>query len=132
MHGCVISVREPIKTVTEFKYLGQILSADDSDDGAVNMNITKATKTWFRMHRVLSRDTADHHVMGQFYLAVVQAQLLYGSETWVISKCAVKRLESFHNRCARTIAHRPANLSTSGWHLGISPDRRSIEYVWLV
>jgi hypothetical protein len=64
MHGCVISVREPIETVTEFKYLGQILSADDSDDGAVNMNITKATKTWFRMHRVLSRDTADHRVMG--------------------------------------------------------------------
>jgi hypothetical protein len=98
---------EPLETVTKFKYLGRILSADDSDDGAVNMNITKATKTWFRMHRVLSRDTADHCVMGHFYLAVVQAQLLYGSETWVISKRTVKRLESFHNRCARTIAHRP-------------------------
>jgi hypothetical protein len=59
------------------------------------------------MHRVLSRDTADHHVMGRFYLAVVQAQLLYGSETWVISKRAVKPLESFQNRCAHTIAHHP-------------------------
>jgi hypothetical protein len=55
---------EPLETVTEFKFLGQILSADDSDDGAVNMNITKATKTWFRMHRVLSHDTVDHRVMG--------------------------------------------------------------------
>jgi hypothetical protein len=32
---------EPLETVTEFKYLGRILSADGSDDGAVNMNITK-------------------------------------------------------------------------------------------
>ena len=100
---------EPIESVTEFKYLGQMMSADNSDnadDAAINYNITKATKTWWRMHRILSRDTADSRVMGRFYLAVVQAQLLYGSETWVISQHALKRLESFHRRCARAIAHR--------------------------
>jgi hypothetical protein len=31
-----------IENVTEFKYLGWIISADDYDDGAVNFNITKA------------------------------------------------------------------------------------------
>jgi hypothetical protein len=39
-----------IENVTEFKYLGQIISADDYDDGAVNFNITKASKTWLVLH----------------------------------------------------------------------------------
>jgi hypothetical protein len=53
--------------------------------------------------------------MGCFYLAVIQAQLFCGSETWVISQHALKWLkttrvissESFHHRCACIIAHRP-------------------------
>ena len=97
---------EPIESITEFKYLGRMMSADDYDDAAINYNITKATKTWWQMHRILSHDTADSRVMGHFYLAVIQAQLLYGSETWVISQHALKRLESFHHRCVRAIAHR--------------------------
>jgi hypothetical protein len=56
--------------------------ADDYDDSAVNFNITKASKTWS------CQDTADSHVMAQFYLAIVQSRLLYGSErpTWVLSQ----------------------------------------------
>lgn len=56
------------------------------------------------MYHILSQDI---HVMTCFYLAVVQAKLLFGSETWVLSKRLMQRLESFHARCARGIAHRP-------------------------
>jgi hypothetical protein len=38
-----------IENATEFKYLGWIISADDYDDGAVNFNITKASKMWYCM-----------------------------------------------------------------------------------
>lgn len=107
-----------IENVTEFKYLGRIISADDYDDGAVNFNITKASKTWYRMYQILSRDTADSRVMARFYLAIIQAKLLYGSETWVLSQRTLKRLESFHNRCARIIAHRPIHPLPDGtWNI---------------
>jgi hypothetical protein len=108
-----------IENVTEFKYLGWTISADDYDDGAVNFNITKASKTWYSMYQILSRDTADSRVMARFYVAVIQAKLLYGSETWVFSQRTLKRLESFHNqsfhnRCARIIAHRPIHPLPGG------------------
>ena len=45
--------------------------------------------------------------MAHFYLAVVQAKLLYGSETWVLTEHLLKRLEHFHARCAPSIAHHP-------------------------
>jgi hypothetical protein len=96
----------PLENVTEYKYLGRPLSADDSDNAAVSLNISKATRTWFGMYRILSSDGADSKTMARFYLAVVQAKLLYGSETWVLSRRLLDRLEHFHARCARYIAHR--------------------------
>ena len=105
-----------IKTVSEFKYLGRIMSADDRDDAAVSYNIKKASQAWFGMYRILSRDGADSRVMARFYLAVVQAKLLFGSETWVLSERLLQRLERFHARCARGIAHRHIRrLATGTW-----------------
>jgi hypothetical protein len=58
------------------------------------------------MYCILSSDGADSKTMARFYLAVVQAKLLYGSKTWVLSRRLLDRLEHFHARCARYIAHR--------------------------
>ena len=78
----------------------------DRDEAAVSYNITKASKVWFGMYRVLSYDGANAHTMARFYLAVVQAKLLYGSETWVLSQRTLDRLERFHARCARHVTRR--------------------------
>ena len=40
----------------------------------------------------------------KFYTAVVQAVLLYGSKTWVLSPTALARLEGFHIRAAYRMA----------------------------
>jgi hypothetical protein len=96
----------PLENVTEYKYLGHPLSADDSNNAAVSLNISKATRTWFGMYQILSSDGADSKTMARFYLAVVQAKLLYGSETWVLSRHLLDCLEHFHARCACYIAHR--------------------------
>jgi hypothetical protein len=44
-----------------------------------------------------------HETMAKLYLAVVQAVLLYGADTWAVSKRAINRLWSFHHRCAQYI-----------------------------
>jgi hypothetical protein len=47
-HNIVFYVdRVPIETVTEFMYLGRMISADDHDDAAVSLNIKKASMAWF-------------------------------------------------------------------------------------
>jgi hypothetical protein len=77
----------PLENVTEYKYLGCPLSADHSDtNAAVSLNISKATQTWFGMYRILSSNGAESKTMACFYLAMVQAKLLYGSKTWVLSR----------------------------------------------
>ena len=55
---------------------------------------------------ILAQSGGDPKTMARFYLAIVQAKLLYGSETWCLSQSCLQRLERFHARCARHMAHR--------------------------
>jgi len=68
------------------------------------------------MYPILCRDGANSHTIARFYLAVVQAKWLFGSERWVLTKRTLERLERFHARCAHCIAHRPVRrLSDGSW-----------------
>ena len=95
---------QPIETVRQFKYLGRVLSNDDDDWPAVRANIQKARWRWGQVAQILSREGASTGTMAYFYKAVVQAVLLYGSESWVMTQRMWKAVESFHNYCARYIA----------------------------
>ena len=49
----------------------------------------------------MKREGADAVCMAKIYLAVVQAVLLYGADSWVVSDRNMKRLQSFHRRALR-------------------------------
>ena len=61
----------------------------------------KARQRWGCVAKVIKREGASAKIMGRFYLAVVQAVLLYGSDSWVINERDWKRLRSFHKRSIR-------------------------------
>ena len=56
--------------MSEFKYLGRILTAKDDDFPVVVGNLRKARKSRGRLDRVLSREGADSKVSRAFYIAV--------------------------------------------------------------
>ena len=93
----------PVENVKEFKYLGRVLS-DDDDWPAMRANIKKARKRWGQVAQILSREGAATGTMAYFYKAVVQAVLLYGAESWVITDRMWRAINSFHNRCTRYIS----------------------------
>ena len=71
--------------VTYFQYLGRVNSAADNDWPAVVRKLSLARAVWNRMTRILSREGAALRVSGLFFKAVVQAVLLFGLETWVVT-----------------------------------------------
>ena len=68
------------------------------------MQLRKACATWARVGQVLRSENASPFVAAWFYQAILQAILLYGSKTWVISRTALARLEGFHIRAAYRMA----------------------------
>ncbi len=76
------------------------MAEDNNDAQAIRAQLRKARATWARVGKVLRGENTPPTVAAKFNLAVVQAVLLYGSKTWVISMHAMARLEGFHIRAA--------------------------------
>jgi hypothetical protein len=95
-----------LKWVDVYKYLGHLLSQDDDDVQAVRAQICKACTTWACVGNMLQAHNAALTISALFYKVVVQSVLLNGSETWVLTKMVLARLEGFHIRAAYKMAKR--------------------------
>jgi hypothetical protein len=67
--------------------------------------------------QVLRGENTAPRIAAKFYKAVVQAILLYGSETWNLTKSVLARLEGFHVRAAYKMAreHQPKKGANREW-----------------
>ena len=102
--------------MTEFKYLGRLLTAGNDYWPAVVGNLGKARRIWGRLARVLGREGADPKVLSFFYTSVTHVVLLFGVETWVLTPCMEKDLDSFQFRVARKITGRqPRQKKDRSW-----------------
>ena len=96
-----------------FKYLGRLLVQDDDDIQAIRAQLRKTRGTWAHVGQVLRVENAPPRIAAKFYKALVQAVLLHGSETWVLSTAALASLEAlvegFHICAAYRMAvrHKP-------------------------
>jgi hypothetical protein len=108
---------EALERVEVYKYLGRLLAQDDDDIQAIRAQLRKARATWARVGQVLRAENVPPRVAAKFYKAVVQAVLLYGSETWVLSTAALASLEGFHIRAAYRMAvrHKPRRGPGNRW-----------------
>ncbi len=77
----------------------------------------KPEPPWAHVGQVLRAENVPPRVAAKFYKAVVQAVLLYSSETWVLLTTALASLEGFHIRAAYRMAvrHKPRRGSGHGW-----------------
>ena len=106
-----------LEKVEVFKYLGRLLAQDDDDVQAIRNQIRRARGTWARLGQVLKGENTSPRVSASFYKAIIQSVLLYGSETWNVTKTALKQLEGFHIRAAYRMAiiNKPKRGSNNTW-----------------
>ena len=108
---------QPIKRVSRFRYLGRILSDDDDDNHAALRQLNRAKEKWAQFNAILRSQGASPCVRGYFYKAVVQAVLLYGSESWTLTESTLCLFRSFHSRVARHLTSRNIRCLEDGtWH----------------
>ena len=105
---------KPMEAVSEFCYLGRLLTATDDDWPAVAGNIRKARVRWGRLARVLGREGADPKVSRSVYTAVTQQVLLFGAEVWVLTGKIESALDAFQGRVARRLKGWQARRGNDG------------------
>ena len=61
-------------------------------------NFHKERMSYDILSRILGQEGADYRTSGRFYLDIMQADLIFGVEIWVISPCIGKVMGGFHNK----------------------------------
>jgi len=95
-----------LQAVDKFCYLGSVLSSAANIDDDVNARLAKANAAFGR----LSKSLWNNHGIRlatkiSVYRAVVLTTLLYGCESWTVYRRHIAKLDQFHLRCLRKIAH---------------------------
>ena len=95
---------EVIESVNEFPYLGSQIESSGRVMLDVERRIAQASKAFGALRKSVLLDR-DLKVITKrkVYQACVLSVLLYGSECWSPLRKDLKKLDSFHNRCIRTI-----------------------------
>ena len=101
---------------TTFKYLGRVLTELDDDWLAVVANMRKVQRRWELFSSILGREGAEPRTYGNLYKVVVQANLLFGADTWVVSPIIGRNIGGFHHRVARRLTvMRPRQGTPGRW-----------------
>ena len=108
------SYRNKMRALTDFWYLGRVMTNTDDNWPAVAGNLRKARVTWGRLARILGQEGADPKVSRNFYIAVTQQVLLFGAEYWVLTKRMESALDAFQGRVAWRLTGRMPRRGRDG------------------
>ena len=80
-----------------------MISSADNGWPLVVRNLSRARAVWDRITRIISREGAELRVSGFFFKAMVQAVLIFGSETWTVTPRMGRDLGGFQDQVARRL-----------------------------
>ena len=89
-----------IEAVTEFKYLGSIITDDGRCETEIRRRIAKA-KTAFRDNENFLTSNAKLELRKRLVKSIVWSNALYSAETWTLLRTDIKRMEAFEMWCWR-------------------------------
>lgn len=89
--------------VSSFKYLGGVVDPSATWEAEINARISKAKGRFAQMQRVWHLRKLKVELKMQCFRAYVLPVLLFGSETWALTKKQANRLEVVHSDCLRQI-----------------------------
>ena len=93
-----------IESVTEFQYFGSLIAGSRRVDTEVDKRIAQASRAFGALRKAVFMDSTLHLQTKQsIYQARVLSILLYGSECWTPLQRELRKLDSFHHRCIRTV-----------------------------
>ena len=92
-----------IEFVDDFLYLGAKVDAVGGAAIDIQNRINNATTAYYRLSKVWRSTSLTHQLKFKLYQSNVLSVLLYGCETWRLTREDLARLEVFHMSCCRRI-----------------------------
>ncbi|CAG4943626.1 unnamed protein product [Colias eurytheme] len=94
---------ECVDRVNKFTYLGSVVSENGGTEEDIASRIAKARATFARLRSVWQSSKLTRRIKLKIFQSNVKTVLLYGCETWKVTKEITSQLQVFVNRCLRRI-----------------------------
>ena len=94
---------EQIEEVDKFCYLGSIVAPGGGTEADITARINKAKAVFAQLSKVWNSSAVKTKTKLKIFNSNVKSILLYGSETWFLSKTLENKLQVFLNKCLRRI-----------------------------
>lgn len=92
-----------LEEVNSFTYLGSIVNKQGGSDEDIRARIGKARAVYISMKNIWKSRELTTPIKIRLFNSNVKSVLLYGSETWRLTKTTTKKLQTFINCCLRRI-----------------------------
>ena len=92
-----------IKVTDKFSYLGSIVSETGGTDEDIRSRIGKARHAFVTLRPIWKSTPISVKTKVRIFNSNVKSVLLYGSETWRVTKTLTNKLQVFVNKCLRSI-----------------------------
>jgi hypothetical protein len=102
---CIKLNGESIANVARTKYLGALIMGHGTDDEEVEARIDKARATFMMHHYIWRNKDLSIEIKLRLFKVRVLGMLLYGGESWTVTKQIVKSLRGFVAKCYASIKH---------------------------
>ena len=99
----VMIAGEQIEEVDEFRYLGSIVSKKGGTEEDIQARIGKARQVFAILRPIWRSTSLTTGTKLSVFGSTVKAVLLYGAETWRLTKELKQKLQVFINKCLRSI-----------------------------
>ena len=104
---------QALEEVDSFTYLGSIIDNQGGTDADVKARIGKARAAFTQLKIIWSSKILSQRTKVRLFNSNVKSVLLYGSETWRMTKTTINKVQTFINTCLRRILniHWPDKIS---------------------
>jgi hypothetical protein len=94
---------EIVEEVGTFTYLGSVVTNTGGADEDVENRIRLANVAYGALREIWSTNNISRRLKLQIFNSNVKSVLLYGCETWKVTKSVTNKVQVFINRCLRKI-----------------------------
>ena len=94
---------QTIESVTAYQYLGSNIAPDGGAKDDVRSRIAKARAAFASLKKLWRSSQIQRSTKIRIFNSNVKSVLLYGCETWLVSRVITRKLQTFINRCLRFI-----------------------------
>jgi hypothetical protein len=83
------------ETVNSFVYLGTLITTDNNTPAEINNRIALANRSYVGLVNILQAKNINRKYKVIIHKTLIKPVLMFGAETWVLSKADELRLGSF-------------------------------------